>query len=81
MIVKSNGYKKLSLNLSKGRRIEKTHFQLGEDELLSSKNSAGGFYGEVSRCRRMTSATRPSFVSSLFQACLQHLHVLDHWAL
>ncbi len=36
MIVKSNGYKKLNLNLSKGRRIEKTHFQLGEDELLSS---------------------------------------------
>ncbi|KAG5605077.1 hypothetical protein H5410_026569, partial [Solanum commersonii] len=26
------------------------------------------------------SATRPSFVSSLFHACLQHLYVLDHWA-
>ncbi|KAG5631844.1 hypothetical protein H5410_003561 [Solanum commersonii] len=25
------------------------------------------------------SATRPSSVSSLFHACLQHLHVLDHW--
>ena len=36
MIEKLNGYKKLNLDLSKGRRIEKTHFQLGEDELLSS---------------------------------------------
>ncbi|KAG5614828.1 hypothetical protein H5410_014652 [Solanum commersonii] len=33
---KSNGYKKLNLDLSKGRRIEKTHIQLGEDKLLSS---------------------------------------------
>ncbi|KAG5591151.1 hypothetical protein H5410_041665 [Solanum commersonii] len=24
--------------------------------------------------------TSPSSVSSLFHACLQHLHVLDHWA-
>ncbi|KAG5615210.1 hypothetical protein H5410_015034 [Solanum commersonii] len=33
---KSNGYKKLNLVLSKRRRIEKTHFQLGEDEILLS---------------------------------------------
>ncbi|KAG5572129.1 hypothetical protein H5410_061895 [Solanum commersonii] len=26
------------------------------------------------------SATRPSSVSSSFYDCLQHLHVLDHWA-
>ncbi|KAG5585253.1 hypothetical protein H5410_045687 [Solanum commersonii] len=26
------------------------------------------------------SATRPSSVSSLLHACLQHLHILDHWA-
>ncbi|KAG5606246.1 hypothetical protein H5410_027738 [Solanum commersonii] len=26
------------------------------------------------------SATHPSSVSSPFHACLQHLHVLDHWA-
>ncbi|KAG5595175.1 hypothetical protein H5410_036407 [Solanum commersonii] len=26
------------------------------------------------------SATCPSSVSSPFHACLQHLHVLDHWA-
>ena len=38
MIEKSNGYKKLNLDLSKGRRIEKTHFQLGEGELLSSSS-------------------------------------------
>jgi len=36
MIKKSTGYKKLNLELSYGRRIKKTHFQLGEDELLSS---------------------------------------------
>uniref|UniRef100_M1DQB5 Gag-pol protein n=1 Tax=Solanum tuberosum TaxID=4113 RepID=M1DQB5_SOLTU len=28
----------------------------------------------------MTSAIRPSSVSSSFRACLPHLHVLDHWA-
>ncbi|KAG5585796.1 hypothetical protein H5410_046230 [Solanum commersonii] len=42
MILKSNGYNKLNLDLSKGRRMEKTHFQLREDELLLysiSKNS------------------------------------------
>ncbi|KAG5629904.1 hypothetical protein H5410_001621 [Solanum commersonii] len=33
---KSTGYKKLNLELSYGRRIKMTHFQLGEDELLSS---------------------------------------------
>ncbi|WMV18267.1 hypothetical protein MTR67_011652 [Solanum verrucosum] len=26
------------------------------------------------------SLTRPSSVSSPFHACLQHFHVLDHWA-
>ena len=36
MIMKSTGYKKLNPELSYGRRIKKTHFQLGEDELLSS---------------------------------------------
>ena len=36
MIKKSTGYKKLNLGLSYGRRIKKTHFQLGEGELLSS---------------------------------------------
>ncbi|KAG5590086.1 hypothetical protein H5410_040600 [Solanum commersonii] len=36
MIKKSTGYKKLNLELSYGRRIKKTHFQFGEDELLSS---------------------------------------------
>ena len=36
MILKSNGYKELNLDLSKGRRMEKTHFQLGEDEILLS---------------------------------------------
>ena len=36
MILKSNGYKELKLDLSKGRRMEKTHFQLEGDELLSS---------------------------------------------
>ncbi|KAG5585265.1 hypothetical protein H5410_045699 [Solanum commersonii] len=29
-------FKKLNLELNYGRRINKTHFQLGEDELLSS---------------------------------------------
>jgi len=38
MILKSNGYKKLNLDLSKGRRMEKTHFQLGEDEILLSSS-------------------------------------------
>ncbi|KAG5571411.1 hypothetical protein H5410_061177 [Solanum commersonii] len=39
----------------KGRRMEKTHFQLGEDEfLLSLKISAGGYISEVSRVHRMT---------------------------
>ncbi|KAG5610371.1 hypothetical protein H5410_021652 [Solanum commersonii] len=33
---KSIGYKKSNLELSYGRRIKKTHFQLEEDELLSS---------------------------------------------
>ncbi|KAG5585224.1 hypothetical protein H5410_045658, partial [Solanum commersonii] len=101
---------------SKGRRMEKTHLQLGEDEILlssshpktlsklerkiskkvlfyfennnngstlknnnkfsiyTSKNSIGGSFGKVSQCRRITSATRPSFFSSPFHACLQHLH-------
>ncbi|KAG5612217.1 hypothetical protein H5410_023498 [Solanum commersonii] len=55
MIIKSNGYKELNLDLSKGRKMEKTHFQFGEDEiLLSSKISVGGSLGEVSRCHRMT---------------------------
>ncbi|KAG5605724.1 hypothetical protein H5410_027216 [Solanum commersonii] len=45
----------------------------------TSKKSAGGCFGEVSRCYRMTSATRPSSVSSPFRTCLQHLHILDHW--
>ena len=36
MIMKSTGYKKLNLDLSYRRRIRKTHFQLGKDELLSS---------------------------------------------
>ncbi|KAG5582066.1 hypothetical protein H5410_052693 [Solanum commersonii] len=34
MIEKSNRYKKLNLNISKGRRMEKTHFQFWKDELL-----------------------------------------------
>jgi len=38
MILKSNGYKELNLDLSKGRRMEKTHFQLGEDEILLSSS-------------------------------------------
>jgi len=38
MILKSNGYKKLNLDLRKGRRMEKTHFQLGEDEILLSSS-------------------------------------------
>uniref|UniRef100_M1DF46 Uncharacterized protein n=1 Tax=Solanum tuberosum TaxID=4113 RepID=M1DF46_SOLTU len=40
MIMKSTGYKKLNLELSYGRRIKKTHFQLEEDELLSSNCAA-----------------------------------------
>ncbi|KAG5606706.1 hypothetical protein H5410_028198 [Solanum commersonii] len=36
MIKISTGYKKLNFELSYGRRIKKTHFQLGEYELLSS---------------------------------------------
>ncbi|KAG5580773.1 hypothetical protein H5410_051400 [Solanum commersonii] len=61
--------------------MEKTHFQFGEDEiLLSSKNSTDRSFGEVSRYRRMTLATRSSSVSSPFRACLQHLHILNHWA-
>ena len=37
--MKSNGYNKLNLDLKKGRRMEKTHFQPGEDEnLLSSSH-------------------------------------------
>ncbi|KAG5585237.1 hypothetical protein H5410_045671 [Solanum commersonii] len=36
MILKSNGYKELNLDLRKGRRMDKTHFQLGEDEILLS---------------------------------------------
>ncbi|KAG5580477.1 hypothetical protein H5410_051104 [Solanum commersonii] len=35
-LLKSNGYKKLNLNLSKGKRLEKTHFQFSDYELLSS---------------------------------------------
>ncbi|KAG5572015.1 hypothetical protein H5410_061781 [Solanum commersonii] len=31
-------YKKLNLDLSKGRRMEKTHFQLREDEILLSSS-------------------------------------------
>jgi len=38
MILKSNGYNKLNLDLRKGGRMEKTHFQIGEDELLSSSS-------------------------------------------
>ena len=38
MILKSNGYKKLNLDLRKGRRMEKTHFQPGEDEILLSSS-------------------------------------------
>ncbi|KAG5585932.1 hypothetical protein H5410_046366 [Solanum commersonii] len=38
--VKSNGCKKLNLDLRKGRRMEKTHFQLGEDEILLSSSLA-----------------------------------------
>ena len=38
MILKSNGYKELNLDLSKGRRMEKTHFQLGEYEILLSSS-------------------------------------------
>jgi len=34
MILESNGYKELNLDLRKGRRMEKTHFQFREDELL-----------------------------------------------
>ncbi|KAG5606247.1 hypothetical protein H5410_027739 [Solanum commersonii] len=37
-ILKSNGYKKLNLYLSKGRRMEKTYFQLAEDEILFSSS-------------------------------------------
>ncbi|KAG5631847.1 hypothetical protein H5410_003564 [Solanum commersonii] len=55
MILKSNGYKELNLDLSKGTTMEKTYFQLGEDEIpLSSKISAGRSLGEVSRSHRMT---------------------------
>ena len=32
MIMKSNGYKKLNIDLGKGKRMEKTHFKLGENE-------------------------------------------------
>ncbi|KAG5606141.1 hypothetical protein H5410_027633 [Solanum commersonii] len=38
MILKSNGYKELNLDLNKGRRTEKIHFQLGEDEILLSSS-------------------------------------------
>ena len=34
MVLKSSGYKELNIDLSKGKRMEKTHFQLGEDEIL-----------------------------------------------
>ncbi|KAG5599468.1 hypothetical protein H5410_030838, partial [Solanum commersonii] len=37
---KSTGYKKLNLELSYGKRIKKTHFQLREDELISSNCAA-----------------------------------------
>lgn len=38
MILKSNGYNKLNLDLSKGKGMEKTHFQLREDEILLSSS-------------------------------------------
>ena len=38
MILKLNGYKELNLDLKKGRRMETTHFQLGEDEILLSSS-------------------------------------------
>lgn len=38
MIFKSNAYRKISLDLIKGRRIEKTHFQFGEDEIFLSSS-------------------------------------------
>ncbi|KAG5615088.1 hypothetical protein H5410_014912 [Solanum commersonii] len=37
-LLKSNGYKKLNLDLNKGRIMDKTHFQLGDDEILLSSN-------------------------------------------
>ena len=36
MINKYKGYKKLKLNMSKGTRMEKTHFWFEEEELFSS---------------------------------------------
>ena len=35
---KSDGYKKLNVNMIKGERIEKTLFKLGKDETLPSSS-------------------------------------------
>ncbi|KAG5605529.1 hypothetical protein H5410_027021 [Solanum commersonii] len=94
MILRSNGYKELNLDLSKGRRMEKTHFQLGEDEILFFSSlpktlsklerkypkNAGGSFGEVSRNRRLT--RRFALWSSSSPSCssLQHCCALCHWA-
>ncbi|KAG5630027.1 hypothetical protein H5410_001744 [Solanum commersonii] len=91
---KSNGYKKLNLNISKGRRMEKTHFQFGEDELLFSQVSQNPFpnlkENMKAKCWQIArrgysrtpndSAIHPSSSSSPFLFCLQHLCVLDLWA-
>ncbi len=34
MMLKSNGYREISLDLSKERRIQETHFQIEEGETL-----------------------------------------------
>ncbi|KAG5585756.1 hypothetical protein H5410_046190, partial [Solanum commersonii] len=49
--MKSNGYKNLNLNLNEVIRIEKTHFQLGEDELLSSTCLCSGPLGGITSLR------------------------------
>ncbi|KAG5585147.1 hypothetical protein H5410_045581 [Solanum commersonii] len=74
-------------------RMEKTHFQLGEDEIFLSSSlpktlsklerkypkNASGSFGELSRNRRLTRGFTLWCSSSPSCTSLQHCHTLCHW--